>query len=214
MSYCSLNPSPGWTASTLSSFFPAQCSDHFLITLLPSEAVSREPISVRLSLIISVTFSSCTYFEPVRVQVNEIQTYVRVCDPQAINVTTCITIWMKTFQYLHYLHINYITVFRESFFHYWPMCVSSYIRCLHIYAHRHVDVRTLFSLRFVNHEATYFLLFHWQYACLLHYACVLHKFVPMQLVEALRYKPEGREFDSRWCYWSFSLTESWCRPSF
>jgi hypothetical protein len=27
-----------------------------------------------------------------------------------------------------------------------------------------------------------------------------------QLVEALRYKPEGREFDSRWCHWSFSLT--------
>jgi len=27
-----------------------------------------------------------------------------------------------------------------------------------------------------------------------------------QLVEALRYKPEGRGFDSRWCYWNFSLT--------
>jgi hypothetical protein len=26
-----------------------------------------------------------------------------------------------------------------------------------------------------------------------------------QLVEALRYKPEGRGFDSRWCYWDFSL---------
>jgi len=26
-----------------------------------------------------------------------------------------------------------------------------------------------------------------------------------QLVEALRYKPEGRGFDSRWCYWNFSL---------
>ena len=25
---------------------------------------------------------------------------------------------------------------------------------------------------------------------------------------ALRYKPEGRGFDSRWCYWNFSLTES------
>ena len=28
-----------------------------------------------------------------------------------------------------------------------------------------------------------------------------------QLVEALRYKPEGCRFDSR-CYWNFSLTES------
>ena len=27
-----------------------------------------------------------------------------------------------------------------------------------------------------------------------------------QLVEALRYKPEGRGLDSRWCHWNFSLT--------
>ena len=27
-----------------------------------------------------------------------------------------------------------------------------------------------------------------------------------QLVEALRYKREGREFDSRWYHWIFSLT--------
>jgi hypothetical protein len=27
-----------------------------------------------------------------------------------------------------------------------------------------------------------------------------------QLVWALRYKPEGRGFDSRWCHWIFSLT--------
>jgi hypothetical protein len=26
-----------------------------------------------------------------------------------------------------------------------------------------------------------------------------------QLVEELRYKPEGRGFDSRWCHWNFSL---------
>jgi hypothetical protein len=26
------------------------------------------------------------------------------------------------------------------------------------------------------------------------------------VVEALRYKPEGRGFDSRWCHWIFSLT--------
>ena len=28
----------------------------------------------------------------------------------------------------------------------------------------------------------------------------------VQLVEALRHKPEGRGFDSRWCHWNFSLT--------
>ena len=27
-----------------------------------------------------------------------------------------------------------------------------------------------------------------------------------QLVEALRYKPEGRGLDSRWCHWNVSLT--------
>ena len=27
-----------------------------------------------------------------------------------------------------------------------------------------------------------------------------------QLVEVLRYKPEGRGFDSRCCHWNFSLT--------
>ena len=27
-----------------------------------------------------------------------------------------------------------------------------------------------------------------------------------QLVKALRYKPEGSGFDSRWCHWNFSLT--------
>jgi hypothetical protein len=27
-----------------------------------------------------------------------------------------------------------------------------------------------------------------------------------QLVEALRYKPESRGFDSRWSYWNFSVT--------
>ena len=27
-----------------------------------------------------------------------------------------------------------------------------------------------------------------------------------QFVEALRYKPVGRGFDSRWCHWNFSLT--------
>jgi hypothetical protein len=27
-----------------------------------------------------------------------------------------------------------------------------------------------------------------------------------QLVEALRYKPEGCGFDFRWCHWNFLLT--------
>jgi hypothetical protein len=34
-----------------------------------------------------------------------------------------------------------------------------------------------------------------------------------QLVEALRYKPEGRGFNSRFYYWSFSMTQSF-RPHY
>jgi hypothetical protein len=34
-----------------------------------------------------------------------------------------------------------------------------------------------------------------------------------QLVEALRYKPEGRGLDSRWCHWNCSFTQS-CRPQY
>jgi len=32
---------------------------------------------------------------------------------------------------------------------------------------------------------------------------VVPSHVVAQLIEALRYKPEGRGFDSRWCYWNF-----------
>jgi len=34
-----------------------------------------------------------------------------------------------------------------------------------------------------------------------------------QLVEALRYKSEGRGFDSRWCHWNFSFTQTF-RPHY
>jgi hypothetical protein len=38
------------------------------------------------------------------------------------------------------------------------------------------------------------------------YYCSRGTLLVAQLVEALRYKPEGRGFDSRWCHWNFSLT--------
>ena len=34
-----------------------------------------------------------------------------------------------------------------------------------------------------------------------------------QLVETLRYKSEGRGFDSRWCHWNFSFAKSF-RPHY
>jgi hypothetical protein len=39
------------------------------------------------------------------------------------------------------------------------------------------------------------------------------KFYGAQLVEALRYKPEDRGFNSRWSHWKFSLTQSF-RPHY
>ena len=44
-----------------------------------------------------------------------------------------------------------------------------------------------------------------------HHNVVIHMLLSMlwtlaQLAEALRYKPEGRWFDSRCCHWNFSLT--------
>ena len=35
---------------------------------------------------------------------------------------------------------------------------------------------------------------------------ILMQHTVTQLVEVLRYKPEGRGFDSRWCHWNFLLT--------
>jgi hypothetical protein len=39
-----------------------------------------------------------------------------------------------------------------------------------------------------------------------HIAKCLKEHAVAQLFEALRYKPEGRGFDIRWCHWNFSLT--------
>lgn len=38
------------------------------------------------------------------------------------------------------------------------------------------------------------------------HCCILHSPAVLQLDEALRYKPESRGFDSRWCHWSFPCT--------
>ena len=39
-----------------------------------------------------------------------------------------------------------------------------------------------------------------------YYYIIIWRHAVAQLVEALRYKPEGCGFDSRWCHWNFSLT--------
>jgi len=43
--------------------------------------------------------------------------------------------------------------------------------------------------------------------------CTPKMYAVAQLVEALRYKPEGRGFDSRWCHLEFSLP-SFFRPHY
>jgi hypothetical protein len=49
--------------------------------------------------------------------------------------------------------------------------------------------------------------------CIKLYIILREGYVVAQLVEALRYKSEGREFDSRWCNWNFSFTQSF-RPHY
>jgi len=45
------------------------------------------------------------------------------------------------------------------------------------------------------------------FCVLLHNKCAVPQYLEgAQVVEALRYKPECRGFDSRWCHWNFSLT--------
>jgi len=59
-----------------------------------------------------------------------------------------------------------------------------------------------------------------------HIRTTLHRLFPISyylylgarggiVVKALRYKPAGRGFDSRWCHWNFSVTKSFrshCGP--
>jgi hypothetical protein len=49
---------------------------------------------------------------------------------------------------------------------------------------------------------------YWQIICANFYTRIEEYVVHAvaHLVEALRYKPEGRGFDSRWCNWIFLLT--------
>jgi hypothetical protein len=53
------------------------------------------------------------------------------------------------------------------------------------------------------------ILFHFPYVFVVVFETLLSfslGYAVAQLVEALRYKPEGREFDSRWFHWNFALT--------
>jgi hypothetical protein len=45
-----------------------------------------------------------------------------------------------------------------------------------------------------------------QYKIIIHTLLFLVEACGGAVVEALRYKPEGRGIDSRWCHWNFLLT--------
>jgi hypothetical protein len=73
----------------------------------------------------------------------------------------------------------------------------------------HMYVRTLCVRVCVHFASAYFTAYTHYFECMV--------WVPLwyiyligarggAVVEALRYKPEGRGFDSRWCHWSFSFT--------
>jgi len=66
------------------------------------------------------------------------------------------------------------------------------------------NVRSLLEMR-LNSELSGFFFFSWAIS-IVYYSHMGYAVV--QLVEALRYKPEGRGFDSQWCLWNFSFTQS------
>jgi hypothetical protein len=55
-------------------------------------------------------------------------------------------------------------------------------------------------------QAVWWILVKYWYWLLLLLLFVMKLFRGLPISLALRYKPEGRRFDSRWCHWSFSLT--------
>jgi hypothetical protein len=42
--------------------------------------------------------------------------------------------------------------------------------------------------------------------CIFHHTTCMFGVHGVVVVKALRYKPAGRGFDSRWCHWNFSVT--------
>jgi len=97
------------------------------------------------------------------------------------------------------------------------------VRCLH-FPLIHVRLRCIYSLVFLSRSPlitsnqSLLLSTTHSVACLKEYFQDIHSqdkskhildmrgHTVEQLVEALRYKLEGRGFDSRWCHWNFSLT--------
>jgi hypothetical protein len=59
-----------------------------------------------------------------------------------------------------------------------------------------------------THVTRYVHLFGLDWIAPITFTYITHKmgYAVVRLVEALRYKPEGRGFDFRWCRWNFVLT--------
>ena len=60
-----------------------------------------------------------------------------------------------------------------------------------------IAVRILFRYSTLNLTRNYIFLL---------YNCIIFMARGGVVVKALRYKPAGRGFDSRWCHWNFSVT--------
>jgi hypothetical protein len=92
------------------------------------------------------------------------------------------------------------------FFHCSNGCTSAQqcyvIRTLAVLFESFYAMHEIFRLKYCTLYKNFLVLGVWKYQC--------HKRVMGSrdgvVVKALRYKPEGRGFDSRWCHWNFSVT--------
>jgi hypothetical protein len=77
------------------------------------------------------------------------------------------------------------------------VCVYIYIHTLYL----HKFCIYIHSQSILNNTITLYL-----FSSIRHKIDCMWGHAVAQLVEALRYEPEGRGFDFRWCHWNFSLT--------
>jgi hypothetical protein len=82
------------------------------------------------------------------------------------------------------------------------LCVSTVVELL-LYANIRTEKIQLICVQVIRTGGVQVLVVSWVFTL---YSIMSRGHAVAQLVEALRYNPEGRRFDSRCCHWNLSLT--------
>jgi hypothetical protein len=123
--------------------------------------------------------------------------------------------------YSSYLVYRPLTSFRSCLFY---LCGVSYffppstplihhIPCLMFEVKQFLEIISFRRVRFCQRREKFFIKFYYNWTAWLYLVAFFFTYVPCMgtadggtVVKELRYKSEGRWFDSRWCHWNFSLT--------